>query len=142
MQSARELLKSKKMKATPQRIAILELLMNTKAHPTAYEIYRSFDDTKSDVSIATIYKTLDAFKKSGLILELSFGEEKFRYDADTSTHVHLLCSKCGAVDDASTDKISTSIDVLSQTVAETSGFNISNTQICFHGICKKCSSWL
>ena len=51
------------------------------------------------MSLATVYKSLDAFCEIGIVRELNVGEEAFRYDADISVHPHVRCISCDKVAD-------------------------------------------
>jgi hypothetical protein len=68
---------------TMQRLAILEYLEGTKAHPTADEIYAKIQKTCPTIARATVYNTLEALTKSGTILQLTVDPGAARYDADT-----------------------------------------------------------
>ncbi len=87
---------------TMQRLAILEYLEGTKAHPTADEIYAEIQKTCPTIARATVYNTLDALTKSGTILQLTVDPGAARYDADTGPHVHFRCRLCGRVYDIDT----------------------------------------
>jgi Fur family peroxide stress response transcriptional regulator len=87
---------------TMQRLAILEYLEGTKAHPTADEIYAEIQKTCPTIARATVYNTLEALTKSGTILQLTVDPGAARYDADTGPHVHFRCRLCGKVYDIDT----------------------------------------
>ncbi|MHA1871577.1 MAG: Fur family transcriptional regulator, partial [Promethearchaeota archaeon] len=63
-------LKSKKIKVTPQRIAICHYLLFTQEHPTAEDILNNAVKLCPTVSIATVYKTLKVFKEKKIVREL------------------------------------------------------------------------
>ena len=90
MLTTTEMLKSQKLKVTPQRLAIFHMLYNTKSHPSAETIYNSLQETHPTMSLATVYKTLDALAKAGLVQQLHLGEDSFRYDATASSHPHII----------------------------------------------------
>jgi Fe2+ or Zn2+ uptake regulation protein len=84
---------------TMQRLAILEYLEGTRAHPTADEVYAAVHKTCPTIARATVYNTLEALTKSGTILQLTVDPGAARYDADTGPHVHFRCRLCGRVYD-------------------------------------------
>jgi Fur family peroxide stress response transcriptional regulator len=94
-----DLLRANGHKVTPQRVRIYEVLAQTKAHPTAETIYKTVHPRYPEISLATVYKSLDIFAKLCIIKSLNTGEDSFRYDADTSDHQHIQCTCCGRVDD-------------------------------------------
>ena len=82
---------NKGLKLTPQRAAIFEYLDGNKSHPSAEDIYLEIKKRYPMISFATVYKTLEALKSRGDILELSVDPERRRYDPDTGPHHHLIC---------------------------------------------------
>lgn len=84
---------------TMQRLAILEYLEGTKAHPTADDVYVAVHKTCPTIARATVYNTLEALTKSGTILQLTVDPGAARYDSDTGPHVHFRCRLCGEVYD-------------------------------------------
>lgn len=128
------LLKKNNLKATPQRLAIFHMLYNTKSHPSAEMIYNSLHETHPTMSLATVYKTLDAFVKSGLIQQLNVGEDAFRYDANASAHPHIVCTSCHRVFDMELH----GIENLREQVREATSFTLSHEQLYFYGTCPEC----
>src|SRR5580658_7666311 len=76
---------------TPQRIAILDALVNGASHPTAEEIYGLVLKVSPTTSLATVYKTLDTLKGLGELQELELGSGRNHYDAvDPVAHPHVV----------------------------------------------------
>ena len=134
MQKLAELLRAKNIKVTPQRLAIYNVLYNTSSHPSAEKIYESLQTTHPTMSLATVYKTLDALKKANLVQELTTGGDSFRYDANVNSHPHAICLECGKVYDLHTNLFE---DVSSQVQKDTD-FEILAEKIYFYGRCKSC----
>ena len=85
---------------TPQRLAILKVLAESKGHPGAEEIYASLKADFATTSIATVYKTLAVLKTVGEVLELEFSGDYNRYDGKKpGPHPHLICIKCKRIAD-------------------------------------------
>ena len=82
MRQTAEILKEKGLKVTPQRIAIYNMLKNTKEHPSAEGIYKALEQDNPTMSLATVYKTLDSFESVQLVQQLNVGEGYARYDAE------------------------------------------------------------
>ncbi|MBC6990230.1 Fur family transcriptional regulator [Hymenobacter sp. BT491] len=81
------------LRATQQRIVILESLMVLPGHPTAEQVHRRVVLETPTISLGTIYKALDSFVASGLIKRVAAAEgASRRYDADCSAHHHLYCT--------------------------------------------------
>jgi Fur family peroxide stress response transcriptional regulator len=81
------------LRATRQRLLILESLVVAKGHPTAEQVHRQVLAHDATVSLGTVYKALDCFVTTGLSKRVPTAEGACRrYDADCSTHHHLYCS--------------------------------------------------
>ena len=92
-------------RCTRQRTAVYEHLVRLAEghdHPTAEEVCRSVRDDLPSISLATVYKALEALSESGLVAKLSTGDGSARYDARCEDHYHLRCLKTGAVEDLAT----------------------------------------
>lgn len=87
------------MNVTPQRIAIYRALLESEDHPTPEMLFRVVSRSMPSLSLATIYKTLDAFAAIGLIRAVPVVSEKRRFDANLGAHHHLVCSACGQIRD-------------------------------------------
>ena len=86
-------------KVTPQRLAICELVLSSKDHPTAERLHRQLKAKQPTMSVATLYQTLHLLTEIGLLQELGFGEGISRYEPDTSPHINVVCDKCGKIRD-------------------------------------------
>jgi len=84
---------------TVQRMAILEFLERTTSHPTADEVYIEIRMAYPTIARATVYNTLDALTKVGMILKLSVDPTVARYDANLGPHAHFRCRLCNKVYD-------------------------------------------
>jgi Fur family peroxide stress response transcriptional regulator len=83
---------------TPQRMAIVQAILESRNHPSAEEIYRQVSAVFPMISLATVYKTLEVLKDIGEIAELSVGG-RTRYDGNPQPHIHLVCERCHSVTD-------------------------------------------
>lgn len=129
-----KVLKEKGYKVTPQRIAVYDVLKNTKAHPTVEVIYNKLQPMYPTMSLATVYKSLEMFKDLDLVQELNVGEDKFRYDANVKPHPHITCVACGRVDDVDNEMFFN----LSEQVSSKTGYQITGQKLYFYGHCPEC----
>lgn len=97
-----DLLRKKKLKATPQRISILNIL-DKEDHPTIEEMYNVIKKEHPSISLATIYKNLNTLKEEGLIVEVNICNDKMRYDIYDIPHIHVSCKNCKKVFDINHD---------------------------------------
>ena len=87
-----EKLRSSDLRPTKQRIKISEVLFNRKKtfHFTIAELNKILEgELGKNISLATIYNTVNAFKKKGYLKEISINSENSYYDTNTSNHHHF-----------------------------------------------------
>lgn len=87
------------LKITPQRVAVLEVLLNLNTHPSADEIVDYLRISYPHISIGTVYKILEAFLKKGILNKLKTNDDIMRYDPVKEKHHHLYCTNTERVDD-------------------------------------------
>ena len=137
MMKTAELLREKGLKVTPQRMAIYSMLEDTKSHPSAEDIYKSLITTNPTISLATVYKTLDSFKATGLIQELNIENGRSNSDAQIYPHPHILCSSCNRIYDFDAN-LEGVLSSMRKEIAEQTDFLINREQINFYGTCPNC----
>lgn len=126
--------KKEKLKLTPQRMAIYEVLKSTKAHPSAESIYDSIKEKYPTMSLATVYKTLKTLVAIGLIQEINVGEGNFRYDANALPHPHIMCLSCGRVDDIE----GAELDSINDYIRDYTNYDVVSSKVYFYGTCPDC----
>ena len=89
----------KGLKVTPQRIAILEAIIKLNNHPTAENIIDYIRKNHPNISVATVYKVLDALVENGLIEKVKTEKGIMRYDAVMESHHHVYCSDSERIED-------------------------------------------
>jgi Fur family peroxide stress response transcriptional regulator len=126
-----ERLKRKGVVMTLQRLAILDFLEGTTTHPTVEEIYRNLKKKYPTLSQATIYTSLQVFRKAGEIQELSIRKGKTCFDPNPKPHHHFYCQECKKVLDIE----------ISCPVSEkgwVNGHKVKELQAYFYGTCRYC----
>jgi Fe2+ or Zn2+ uptake regulation protein len=93
----REALEATGQRFTEQRAAVYRYLLGTEAHPTADDVFTSVRTQIPDISLATVYKSLETLVGCGLAVKLTYGDGSARYDGRTDPHPHARCLTCGAV---------------------------------------------
>lgn len=132
------------MKVTPQRRLIFKALEGKTSHPTADDIYQEVRSVIPDISVATVYKTLNELVKLGLILEIKHDGEQSRFDPRTDQHSHLAClgtkvnSKGKAIACGRLEDIALDISNLQIPDTQKQGFTIINHEVIFYGYCPDC----
>ncbi len=116
---------------TIQRLAVMEALEESDDHPTADAIHSTVRERFPSISRATVYNTLDALTRAGMILRLTVDPTVARYDASVHPHVHFQCRLCGTVYD---------IDLKDgrQIGANADGHLVESIRTYAYGVCAEC----
>jgi Fur family peroxide stress response transcriptional regulator len=136
MNNLAEVFKDKKLKLTPQRIAVYKFLKSTNEHPSAETIYKALQPDYPTMSLATVYKALKTLVEVDLVQEINVGEGNFRYDGKVCPHSHIQCLSCGRVDDIEGFCFSD----LNQKISEQTEYDVMTSQVYFYGLCKDCKN--
>ncbi len=123
-------------KRSKQRERILEVLKETKAHPTADWVYQRLKPEMPNLSLGTVYRNLNLLADQGKIQRMPIGSNSDRFDGDTSGHYHLVCEECGSVQDLGLPSF-TEIDKLA---LKHTKFKIMRHHLQFYGICENCQN--
>ena len=127
-------LKEKGLKVTPQRMAIIEVLIEKKgSHPGAGLVYEEAKKKKKSLSLSTTYATLNELSRHGIIKTLQFDQMGNRYEGNLEEHINLICERCKKILDY---KVSIGID--QREVAKKTGFSITDTRLEYYGYCREC----
>ncbi len=86
-------------RCTRQRAAVFDHLCSVESHPTAEEVYLAVRRRLPKISLATVYKALEALVGSHLAEKLTTGDGPARYDCHSHAHYHFRCSESGEVYD-------------------------------------------
>jgi Fur family peroxide stress response transcriptional regulator len=99
LQTLKEQLTHHRLKATSQRLVIYQSLLKNDDHPSAENIYDLIRVKHPSISLATVYKTMDALVAAGLAKKVKTGDDLLRFDAKTGNHSHLYCSNTNQIID-------------------------------------------
>lgn len=128
-------IKEKGMKVTPQRLAIIDALVdNMLRHPGADLIYKEAKKKARSISLSTVYATLNDLSRFGIIKTLEFDRVENRFECRFEDHINLVCKKCGRISDY---KLPISID--QKEISNFTGFSINEVRMEFYGYCQNCA---
>jgi Fe2+ or Zn2+ uptake regulation protein len=127
-------LREKGFRLTPQRLAILEVLKNSKGHLTPIEIYREVSPTLPGMTEATVYRTLDFLTRQNLVLVAHLGKGQLVYEYADNDHHHLICSQCGYMVEIEHEQLKNLYEQLSRKT----GFQVDSIHTTFFGLCPVC----
>lgn len=128
-------LRDEGFRITPQRIAIVDYILNTEEHPSAEQIHNVVKKKYPMVSLSTVYKTLDLLKEKKLVNEIDFGGES-RFDAHVDEHINLVCMNCGKIEDVD----EATLKDIQTRAAKKSKYLILKSNFELHGYCSNCKS--
>ena len=135
--TSRRILGSSKRRITTQRTLLLDILKREGGHLDANELYERARHRQPRLSLSTVYRNLQLFKKLGLVEEHRFAEEHGHYEVRSGLeHNHLLCLGCGAVVEFDCPLS----HQLREDVSREHGFEITGVEVRMTGLCPKCQS--
>jgi len=118
--AVRDALEAAGLRPTPQRLAVYDQLAAMDRHPTAEEVFRAVRPRSPRISLATVYKALEALVAVGAAdrLGAESASGPARYDARGDLHYHFRCLRTGAIHDLPTPYDPRLIDLLDPTLAD------------------------
>ncbi len=122
------------IKVTPQRIAIYKELTNTTDHPSTEEIFKKIRTYYPNISLTTIYRTLETFEKLGLISVVNILYNAARYDANLEPHHHLVCVVCKKVEDFYDNSLA-NLNIPKEALLD---YKLLGYTVQINGICTEC----
>jgi Fur family ferric uptake transcriptional regulator len=131
-------LKKAGLKVTLPRVKILEILENAKDHHlSAEDVYRILLESSEDIGLATVYRVLTQFEEAGLVIRHNFegGHSVFELDHGRH-HDHLVCIKCGRVEEF----VDAVIEDRQKEIAKNAGYTITDHSLNIYGACKDCQN--
>jgi Fur family transcriptional regulator, stress-responsive regulator len=131
-----ERLQRRGWRLTAQRRVVAEVLHGEHVHLTAEAIHDLARTRLPEISIATVYNTLNELVAMGELLEVSAGGGPKRYDPNArQPHQHLVCLRCGDLRDVSP----TGEQGLEIPAAQRHGYRLIAVDIVFRGLCPACA---
>jgi Fur family transcriptional regulator, peroxide stress response regulator len=122
------------LKFTHQRYLVYRAMVATTAHPSAETVWRQVRDEAPAISLDTVYRTLAALERRGLVARVPGGGGEGRFDGNLTPHHHLVCLGCGRIDDFSMEGVG-----LADLPPRTADWGrIDNVQIVARGLCRAC----
>ena len=119
---------------TRQRAAVYDYLGSVEHHPTAEEVFLNVKRKLPKISLATVYKNLEALVACEAISKLSYGDGSARYDIRTDHHYHARCLSCGRMWDLEAARGKTALEQ----IKAQPGFTVSDFRLELLGHCQDC----
>jgi Fur family ferric uptake transcriptional regulator len=124
------------LKVTLPRVKILEILERSNPrHISAEDMYKALLESGEDIGLATVYRVLTQFEAAGLVTRHHFegGHSVFELNQGTH-HDHILCVKCGRVDEF----VDAEIESRQKKIASAKGYEMTDHSLYIYGICSNC----
>lgn len=119
------------MKMTEQRRIIARVLSVAEDHPDVEEVYRRASEKDSNISIATVYRTMKLFEDAGIVERHDFGDGRSRYEeASDEHHDHIIDVKSGKVIEFQNAEI----EALQEKVAREHGLKLVDHRLELYGV--------
>ncbi|AXO33043.1 Fur family transcriptional regulator [Micromonospora chalcea] len=136
MSTGEELLRSRGLRVTRPRLAVLDVL-SAGGHLEVDEITRRVRQRIDSVSTQAVYDVLGALSRAGLSRRIEPAGSPARYEARVGdNHHHVVCRGCGEIADV--DCAVGSAPCLDPNVAH--GFELDEAEVTFWGLCPACQS--
>lgn len=123
------------LRATPARIATMQLLESTKEPVDTATIMEHLQKEDIATDPATVFRIVNMFTQKGITSPIQFQEGKTRYElANKTDHHHLICENCGRIEDIQ----DTVIPALEKNIAKKHNFIVKRHSLEFFGLCADC----
>ena len=130
----KELFAQSGLKFTNQRYLVYKAMVEARDHPSAEMVWRRVRGEAPAISLDTVYRTLAALEARGLVTRVPAGGDEGRFDGDVTAHHHVVCLRCGAIDDFTMP--GAGLNDLPPTVAAWG--RVRDAQVLVRGICRNC----
>ena len=125
------------LKVTLPRLKILEILekQTEERHLSAEQVYKILLAEHEEIGLATVYRVLTQFETAGLVTRHHFEGGNSIFEINSGQHHdHILCVKCGKVDEF-TDSF---IEARQKEIASQLGYDLTDHSLYLYGLCPKC----
>ncbi|MBH5317452.1 transcriptional repressor [Paenibacillus sp. GSMTC-2017] len=128
-------------KLTTQREIIVRVLLeNEQDHLSAEDVYMLVKKNFPEIGLATVYRTLELLSELQIVAKMNFGDGVARFDLRGEDHEHmhhhLICQKCGALEEIKEDWLTE----LEERLEREYGFKVLDHRLDFTGTYKECKN--
>jgi Fur family ferric uptake transcriptional regulator len=128
------LLQSAGLRATAQRISVVEALEGRRTAVSAQQLHGELRGRGGATGLATVYRTLQALAEAGAVDSfVRDGELAYRL-CGAKHHHHLVCESCGSVEEVGAEQVESWI----RTIAKRRGFTVTGHTVDVFGSCRDC----
>jgi Fe2+ or Zn2+ uptake regulation protein len=92
-------LRDRGQRVTSQRLILHRAVRELDRHATAEELLRAAEERLPNLSLPTVYATLELFEELGVVRRVAVGSGPVLWDPRPQPHQHFSCRRCGRVVD-------------------------------------------
>jgi Fur family ferric uptake transcriptional regulator len=123
-----------RVRLTPQRRALFDLIANREGSFTAVELFQEARRRKPNLGLATVYRTVELLRRTGSVRPLVGDGRPAYVRCEPGHHHHLVCLNCGAVAETELCGAPSSAELKRRY-----GFQAEGHELDIYGICLRCS---
>jgi Fur family transcriptional regulator, ferric uptake regulator len=129
-------IRSRRLRHTPQRGAVLSVFLAIEGHVCVEELYQHVRRRFPGIGYTTVYRTMKLLAECGLCRAIDFGDgiERYEHQYGHAHHDHLICTRCGD----QIEVVNADIENLQELLAHNEGFVLVSHSLQIFGICKQC----
>ena len=136
-------LRTRGLRLTRQRLAILDAIYSTHKHLTADQLFdllqRGERTARLRISRATVYRTLALFCEGGFVQALDVGRDQgtlYEHTLGHEHHDHMICLECGRIIEFSDEQL----ERAQEAAVRRAGFRSTSHRLNVFGVCSRCAS--
>jgi len=126
-------LRERGLRVTSQRVVVHRALRELDRHVTADELLDAVSERLPNVSLPTIYATLDLLEDLSMVRRVQRAGATL-FDPRTDPHHHLICDECGSIEDLDSALDTSAVE----RAAQRRGFSQARVEAVVHGRCASC----
>src|SRR4051812_21338010 len=135
--SGEEMLRSRGLRVTRPRLAVLEILDANHGHLDVEQITAQVRERLDSVSVQAVYDVLGALSRAGLARRIEPAGSPARFEARVGdNHHHIVCRSCGTIEDV--DCGMGERPCLDP--GNGHGFEVDEAEVTFWGLCPSCQA--
>ena len=121
---------------TPQRLAIIKVLLDSGDHPRADAIFAAVRQQHPHISLATVHRTLETLCDIGEARKVTMLHDSARYDGNITPHHHVVCVQCRRIRDIEIPRL----DRMFAGQSELGEFTVLASSLEIHALCDECGA--
>ena len=131
-----EALKGARMKATPKRLAIIDILAAQSCYASPEELWKKLRDRFDHLGLPTIYRNLEELAASGIVIKVVHPNRQLYYYLPQNPDYHYLfvCLDCRGVEEIA----DCDLEALEHTVLQRNGGRVLSRVLQLNGLCGGC----